>query len=93
MHVEPTETLESQVLTNPASACVEVSSKCEQPWFVPSFMNSSYGVDFDCVANFGLGKFSEKKCENNGGELISFGVGDYGKDVFALQDALTNPQG
>ena len=87
---EPTKTVEAQVLTNPEAACVEVSSDCTSPWILPTYMNTSYFVDFDCVANFGMGKLSEDKCETNGGELISFGESELywdtpsGKDADAL---------
>ena len=96
---EPTKTVEAQVLTNPAAACVEVSSDCTSPWTLPTYMNSTYFVDFDCVANFGMGKLSDNKCEANGGELITFGEADLystspsGKDADALWGSINEPSG
>ena len=86
-------------MTNPEAACVEVSSDCASPWMIPSYMNTSYFVDFDCIANFGMGKLSENKCEENGGELISFGEVDHysvspsGKDADALWGSINEPSG
>ena len=91
--------MEAQVLTNPAAACVEVSSDCSSPWLLPTYTNNSYDVDFDCVANFGMGKLSENKCEVNGGEMISFGLeANYewapsGKDADALWNSIFDPLG
>ena len=67
------------MLTDPESLCQDVPFHCEEPWIVPGNLNhvkpwfSDNETDYlKCVANFGLGKGSEKFCEENGGGKIYY---------------------
>ena len=90
---EPDDTLTSQVLTDPKSACFESDLTCSTPWFIPNATNA-FGLSYyyNCVASFTKGKINEKKCEANGGTNIYFSPNTppIGGDVFALRDNLFN---
>ena len=87
---EPDETLSSQVLTDPKSACFNSTFTCSDPWMVPNTTNAFYlSYYYSCVANFTKGKFDENKCEANGGTKLYFSPYDWaGADVISVRDNL-----
>ena len=87
---EPDETLTSQLLTDPKSACFESDMTCSDPWSIPNATNA-FGLSayYDCVANFTKGKINENKCEANGGTKIYFSPNTWaGTDVISVRDNL-----
>ena len=92
---DPDKTLNSKLITNPKSICINSPFTCESPWFspLPSITyDKTYGSDYDlnCIANLDQGKAIEKKCEKIGGQNIffdSFGNGG-GKAMGTLKILL-----
>ena len=62
----PTESIKSKVLTDPAAACVDTPSDCEDPWF------ANPAIKDVCFANFGETRDNERNCEKNGGIRMGF---------------------
>ena len=62
----PTESIKSKVLTDPAAACVDTPDGCEAPWFGNAAINDT------CFANFGKTDNLQRLCEKNGGQRLGF---------------------
>ena len=62
----PTESIKSKILTDPAAACVDTPAECEAPWF------SNAAINDTCFATFGLVDNNQRNCEKNGGLRMSF---------------------
>lgn len=87
----PTESLKSQILTDPSATCIEISSQCDSPW-----MNSSHAgwLAYDpppCFANPGKGSGYSDLCQNEGGVQVSFDENEpFG---ILLYDMMSMPNG
>ena len=84
------------MLTDPESLCQDVPFHCEEPWIVPGslyhikpWFQDNVTDHLKCVANFGLGKGSEKFCEENGGEKIYYRLDSRPKNMMTSWRILT----
>ena len=80
---DPDKTLNSKLITDPKSICINSPFTCDSPWFSPlssdahsQLWGSNYSLN--CVVNLDQGKAIEKKCEKIGGQNMFFDPFDFG---------------
>ena len=65
----PTKTIQTKLVTDPNSVCIEVPSTCEAPWFNP--LSPITERPF-CFAKFGKSINGKDECAEAGGETVYF---------------------